>query len=187
MYHMWKTGMSDKPAFINFDLHIGQKGVTSTPLSCSIRLQVKWRTRMDSHWSRGPSISSQLQHLKRCAITHEDLLALGRHLTGCLLPLGQVRDLYSISLRMVAVKHERLRLCLRITPPELAALPGSTPMTTIAPIFCDESAHCAGTLSRPTNAALLYRQPHTCTNLRTDLKFPSCFVCITTRCRQEGP
>jgi hypothetical protein len=108
--------MSDRPVFNNFDLHIGQgrggvypvsvyyspAGETTAPVQVPIVLDDEPMHR----W---------LKCLQDGLTTQDDLLALGRRLTSYLLPPGPVRDLYQRSLK--------LRLRLRISPPELAALP----------------------------------------------------------------
>jgi hypothetical protein len=64
-----------------------------------------------------------LENLRSGSIGRDDLVALGRRLADCLIPPGPVRDLYQRSLGMVEARGLCLRLRLRISPPELAALP----------------------------------------------------------------
>ncbi len=116
--------MSDKPVFNNFDLHIGQgkggvypvsvyyspAGETAEPVQVPIVLDDEPMRR----W---------LKNLQDGFTEREDLLGLGQRLTGYLLPPGPVRDLYQHSLGMTEAREAKLRLRLRISPPQLAALP----------------------------------------------------------------
>jgi len=116
--------MDNTPTFSNFDLHIGQgkdgvypisvhyspAGETTDPVQIPIACDDEPMRR----W---------LQRLQDGRTKRDDLLALGRRLAGYLLPPGQVRDLYQRSLGMTDASRSNLRLRLRISPPELAALP----------------------------------------------------------------
>jgi len=116
--------MSGRPVFNNFDLHIGQgrgsvypvsvhyspAGETADPVQVSIVLDDEPMRR----W---------LKRLQDGFTERDDLLALGQRLAGYLLPPGTVRDLYQRSLGTTEARGLRLRLRLRISPPELAALP----------------------------------------------------------------
>jgi hypothetical protein len=116
--------MRQRPVFDNFDLHIGPgegglyplsvhyspAGETATPVQVSIAPEDepmrRWLKRLDDGFTR-----------------RDDLIALGRSLTDVLLPPGAVRDLYQRSLGKSEAREKGLRLRLRISPPELAALP----------------------------------------------------------------
>ena len=116
--------MSAKPAFDNFDLHMGQgaagvypvavlsspAGETATPVQVVMSLDDE-------------SLLGWLRSLQEGFTDRQNLVALGRRLVGYMLPPGPVRNLYQTSL---GITHERglgLRIRLRISPPELAALP----------------------------------------------------------------
>ena len=116
--------MGAESVFNNFDLHIGQgqdgiypvsvyyspAGETAEPAQVSIILNDEPMR----HW---------LKRLQDGSTEEKDLLALGRRLMSYLLPPGPVRDLYHRSLGMAEARELKLRLRLRISPPELAALP----------------------------------------------------------------
>ena len=116
--------MSGRPVFNNFDLHLGRgrggiypvsvyyspAGETTDPIQVPIVLDDE-------------PMCLWLEGLRGGATRRDDLLALGRRLTSYLLPPGQVRDLYQRSRGMAEARQLKLRLRLRISPPELAALP----------------------------------------------------------------
>lgn len=116
--------MSDKPVFNNFDLHIGPGKAGLYPVSvhyspagettAPVQVRIVYDDEAMRRW---------LKRLQDGFTEQDDLLALGRRLADYLLPPGMVRDLYQRSLGMTEARKLRLRLRLRISPPELAVLP----------------------------------------------------------------
>jgi hypothetical protein len=116
--------MADRPVFNNFDLHIGMASDHAYPLSVlyspagetaePVPVAMAYNDQTMTNW---------LTRLSRLAVDRDGLVALGRRLASYLLPAGQVRDLYQRSLGLTEAKQLNLRIRLRISPPELAALP----------------------------------------------------------------
>jgi hypothetical protein len=116
--------MNDRLVFNNFDLHIGQGQDGIYPISVHyspagetmdpVLLPIACDDEPMRDW---------LRRLREGFTERDELLALGQRLASYLLPPGPVRDLYQRSLGMAEAKGLRLRLRLRISPPELAALP----------------------------------------------------------------
>ena len=116
--------MNDRLVFNNFDLHIGQGQEGVYPISVHyspagetidpVLLPIACDDEPMRDW---------LSRLREGFTERDELLALGRRLASYLLPPGPVRDLYQRSLGMTEARGLRLRLRLRISPPELAALP----------------------------------------------------------------
>lgn len=116
--------MSAKPAFDNFDLHMGPgtaglypvavlsspAGETATPVQVVMNLDDE-------------PLPGWLRSLEEGYTDRQDLVALGRCLAGYMLPPGPVRNLYQTSLGITRERGLGLRIRLRIVPPELAALP----------------------------------------------------------------
>ncbi len=116
--------MGSRPVFNNFDLYIGRGRNGVYPISVhyspagetpdSVQVPIAHNDELMRRW---------LRCLQDGFIERDDLLALGRRLAGYLLPPGLVRDLYQRSRGMTDAQNLNLRLRLRISPPELAALP----------------------------------------------------------------
>ena len=111
-------------AFHNFDLHTSPGSDDVYPVSVlyspagETRTPVPVRIALDE-----PPLKNWLQQFKVGTIQRATLLELGQQLSGFLLPAGPVRDLYRGSLGLVEAGRSRLRLRLRIFPPQLTALP----------------------------------------------------------------
>jgi hypothetical protein len=116
--------MTEKPAYDNFDLQIGpgDGGVypVSVPYSPAgetaepVLVPIRHDDEATNRW---------LRRLRSGFTERDDLVGLGRQLTGYLLPAGQVYTLYQRSLGRTGERNLGLRMRLRIQPPELAALP----------------------------------------------------------------
>ncbi len=116
--------MADKPVFNNFDLHIGRASDHSYHLSVLYSPAGETAEPVAVYFdARDATLVAALAALRAAAIPRAELIALGRRLTGFLLPPGQVRDLYQRSLGLTEARGLNLRLRLRIAPEELAALP----------------------------------------------------------------
>jgi hypothetical protein len=110
-------------SFSNFDLEIGPERAGAYPLSV---LRSPAGETTEPVWqsiTSGDALTQRLALLDAGMITAPDLLILGRLLAQHLLPAGPIQTLYQRSLGAIAARGKRLRLRLRIQPPELAAWP----------------------------------------------------------------
>jgi len=116
--------MEDGPIFNNFDLHIGRgrDGIYPVSVHYSPAGEMPDPVQVPIVHDDEP-MRRWLRRLQDGFTERDDLLQLGRRLAGYLLPPGPVRDLYQHSRGRTEARGVWLRLRLRISPPELAALP----------------------------------------------------------------
>jgi len=115
--------MAGESVFNNFDLHIGQGQEGAYPVS--VLYSPAGETPEPAHIlpAFDEPMRRWLDDLNQGITDRDALLALGQRLADYLFPPGPVRDLYQRSLALVEARGVKLRLRLRISPPELAALP----------------------------------------------------------------
>ena len=116
--------MGDDLTFDNLDLYIGpgHEGLYPVSVQSSPAGETAAPVEVPIETDH-PALQACLKGLDQGNASPADLQALGRQLAGYLFPAGPLRDLYQRNRGAVEAAGRRLRLRLRVVPPELAALP----------------------------------------------------------------
>lgn len=117
------TSTMQAPIADNFDLYINraaQDHYALTVVSPQGETQEPVLVRIDPNDEK---LRHELEKAQAATITAEELRALGQLLGSYLFPPGVIRELFKSSLDQARRAGKRLRIRLRITPPEIAAIP----------------------------------------------------------------
>jgi hypothetical protein len=116
--------MTTLPTFVNFDIQIaaeaGERASIAVSASPAGETSSPTLVALPRH---DPALATLLERLREGFAGRDDLHAVGRRLAALMLPPGPVRTLFQRSRGMAEANKQRLRLRLRVTTPELAALP----------------------------------------------------------------